>query len=79
MRAINEFESGSKAAVRRDVLICLKCGSDKVMREQENMTCEECGAVLFFVNLPKHLYVKLDPQYVWERIQSPTSLNPPKV
>jgi ribosomal protein L37AE/L43A len=52
MRSINEFESRRRAAVRRDVLICLKCGSDKVMREQESMACEECGAVLFFVNMP---------------------------
>jgi hypothetical protein len=31
--------------VRRDMLICTKCGSDKVNRDENEIACEECGAI----------------------------------
>jgi ribosomal protein L37AE/L43A len=35
-------------AVSRDVQICVKCGSDEIKREENDIVCEQCGAVLFF-------------------------------
>lgn len=41
-------------AISRNILICIKCGSDKVSKEECDIVCENCGAVLFFANM-EHL------------------------
>ena len=45
------FRYGRRMAIRKDVQICIKCGSDEIIPEKEGIVCEECGAVLFFANM----------------------------
>ncbi|MDE1816748.1 MAG: hypothetical protein KGI11_09350 [Thaumarchaeota archaeon] len=33
---------------RKKIRICIKCGSTMILREEDDMFCKECGAVVFF-------------------------------
>ncbi len=48
MKAMGYDRIGGRDTITKDILICIKCGSDKIKREENNILCEECGAVLFF-------------------------------
>jgi hypothetical protein len=45
------FGSSRRMAIRKDVQICIKCGSDEIIPEKDGIVCEGCGAVLFFANM----------------------------
>ena len=45
------FGSSRRMAIRKDVQICIKCGSNEIIPEKDGIVCEGCGAVLFFANM----------------------------
>ncbi|TLY02704.1 MAG: hypothetical protein E6K87_07505 [Thaumarchaeota archaeon] len=40
----------SRLAIRKQINICIKCGSDNIQREEDDIVCQECGAVIFFIS-----------------------------
>ena len=34
--------------IKKDIIICVKCGSSNVVIENEDITCKDCGWVKFY-------------------------------
>ena len=35
-------------SIGRQIVICIKCGSDDVNRDKDELVCKNCGVVLFY-------------------------------
>jgi uncharacterized membrane protein len=52
MAALSELMHNAKrrTSISRGIMICIKCGSEDVNREEDSLVCIDCGAVLFYSN-----------------------------